>query len=95
MKGITITVTRPKHGVCIFTHDQKTRIYPDNEETEDTVFPGECITVISKPQGHVVVAYKHMERWLLAGFSCEKVDLGRFSDHWDGCNMTLLKTEDI
>ena len=106
MKGdsssITISVVRPKYGVSIFTfeleHIQRfraLRIFPDNKEQQDTLYPGEGITINSKPQGHVVIAYQHLEKWVLAGFSCENVDLGFFSEHWKGCNIMLLNSRDI
>jgi hypothetical protein len=100
--SITISVVRPEHGVSIFTCDMENiqtsdalRLFPDNKEQRETSFPGEGITIISKPQGHIVIAYQHLEKWILAGFSHERVDLSFFSDHWKGCSVTLLKTTDI
>jgi hypothetical protein len=100
--SITISVVRPEHGVSIFTCDMDNirtsdslRLFPDNKEQRKTSFPGEGISIISKPQGHVVIAYQHLEKWILAGFSHEKVDLSFFSEHWKGCSITLLKTTDI
>ena len=102
MMAITISVMRPEYGVSILTCDlanirtaNALRLYPDNKEQMKTSFPGEGISVISKPQGHVVIAYQHLEKWILAGFSHEKVDLSFFSEHWKGCSITLMNTRDI
>jgi hypothetical protein len=38
----------------------------------------------------LVIAYKHLERWVLSGFSCEIVDLSPFSEHWNGCNIVVF-----
>ena len=69
------------------------KIFPDNMGREDSLFPSEGVTITSKEQGHLVVAYQHYEKWILAGFSRETVELGTFSEHWKGCSITFCKCE--
>lgn len=97
MQTVTIGIIRPQHGIQLITArmDQLNefralRIFPDNKHQDESHFPVEAITITSKPQGHLVIAYKHLERWVLSGFSCEIVDLSPFSEHWNGCNIVVF-----
>ena len=94
---ITIGILRPQHGIQLITtrisqlHTFPVlKVFPDNRHQDESVFPAEGVTITSKPQGHLVIAYQHMERWVLAGFTCETVDLGAFSEHWKGCTILLF-----
>ena len=100
MQTVTIGITRPQHGVQLITArmDQinefrALRIFPDNKHEGESRFPFEGVTITSKPQGHLVIAYQHLERWIFSGFSCEIVDLSPFSEHWNGCNIVLFDTK--
>ncbi len=94
---ITITIVNPKHGVsllrCSWAQLQRfpsMKIFPDNKGPADSSFPLEGVSIVSKPQGHMVIAYGHLEKWVLSGFVCETVDLGLFSEHWKGCRVMLM-----
>ncbi len=94
---ITISVVRPEHGVSLsifrlgdLQRFPSIKIFPDNKGPAESSFPMEWVSITSKPQGHVVIAHQHLERWILSGFSCENIDLGAFSEHWKGCSMTLM-----
>lgn len=50
------------------------------------------VTVTRKPQGHLVIAHQHLEKWVLHGFQCRSVDLGSFSHEWSGCVVTMIDT---
>lgn len=50
------------------------------------------VTITRKPQGHLVVAHQHLEKWVLHGFQCQYVDLSSFSHKWSGCFITLIDT---
>ena len=98
---ITITIINPKHGVsllrCSWAQLQgfpAMKVFPDNKGPTDSSFPLEGVSIISKPQGHVVIAYGHLEKWVLSGFACETVDLGLFSEHWKGCSIMLMTEEE-
>ena len=101
---VTIGIMRPKHGVQLITTQmtqlrgfRALKVFPDNNYQEESDFPVEGVTITSKPQGHLVIAYQHLERWVLSGFSCEIVDLSPFSEHWRGCSIVLFdsNTKDI
>lgn len=94
--NITITVFRPSYGVSILscTSDDlrkfpSLKIFPDNKGPSESSFPGDSVSITIKPQGHIVVARQHMEKWVLSGASNETVDLGSFSNHWKGCFLIL------
>ena len=97
---ITISIIGSEYGVRLITCKTENlmaypamTIFPDNKERTQSLFPSEGVTITIKPQGHLVVAHQHIEKWILEGFSCEKVDLGSFSENWKGCSMILLKDE--
>jgi hypothetical protein len=98
---ITIGVLRPQHGIQLITmrmsqlrsYPPALKVFPDNRRQDESVFPAEGVTITSKPQGHLVIAYQHMERWVLAGFACEPVDLSAFSEHWKGCTILLFDAD--
>ena len=96
---ITITVSRPMHQVNVTSCSMEKleafpvmNIFPDNVGREDSSFPEEGITIISKKQGHLVVAYRHIyEKWILSEFSRETLELGTFSECWKGCSIEFCK----
>jgi hypothetical protein len=99
---VTISVVRPKHGISLFTCKMKQlmqfpvlKIFPDNKNKEESSFPGEGVTITSKPQGHLVIAYQHHEKWILSGFSSATVDIGSFSEHWSGCRIMVFSSKEI
>jgi hypothetical protein len=99
---ITIGITRPHHGLQLITmqmaeleHFPALKIFPDHNNQDMSIFPREGITIISKPQGHLVVAHQHLEKWILAGYSCEIVDLESFSEHWKGCSIVFFENKDF
>ncbi len=94
---IAISIIRPKYGVTLLSCrlDQLQdfpclKIFPDNKGPGDSSFPMEGVSITSKPQGHMVIAYQHLEKWLLCGFACETVELGSFSEHWKGCRIIIV-----
>jgi hypothetical protein len=99
---ITIGITRPHYGVQLITTRmtqlsgfRALKIFPDNKDQDESLFPIEGVTITSKPQGHLIVAYQHLERWVLSGFSCEVIDLSSFSEHWKGCNIVLFDSKNM
>ncbi len=96
---ITITIMRPNHGIQLLTVDPMHlvgySIFPDNKPRDGSDFPHEGITITRKHQGHLVIAHRHMEKWVLSGFSSAAVDLSSFSDNWKGCCVMFLSEDFI
>lgn len=99
MVTVTISIVRPNHGIQLITaepaHLSGYVIYPDNKEKMDSAFPRDGVTITRKHQGHIVVAHKHMEKWVLSGFNCATVDLSSFSNQWKGCCLMIFSEENI
>jgi hypothetical protein len=101
-RAITIGVTRPLYGLELMTLQLDTlksfpvfKIFPDKQDHEKSKFPRDGVTIISKPQGHLLVAHQHREKWILAGFVCEVVDLGGYSENWNGCSIVFFENKDF
>ena len=100
--AITIGVTRPQYGLEMMTVQLAKldrfpvfKIFPDKENQEKSEFPRDGVSIISKPQGHLLVAHQHREKWILAGFVCEVINLDEFSRNWKGCSIVLFETKEL
>ena len=102
MDTITISVMRPEHGMQLMSIKKRKlqqfpvmKIFPDNKLPHESAFPADGVSIISKPQGHLVIAHQHHEKWVLSDFTCEIVDLDTFSQHWKGCRIVVFNNTDI
>ena len=71
------------------------KIFPDKENQEKSEFPRDGVSIISKPQGHLLVAHQHREKWILAGFVYEVINLDEFSRNWKGCSIVLFENKEL
>jgi hypothetical protein len=90
-----VVVTRPAHGEQKITLGfAQLRIFPDNKPQEESAFKQDGVTLTGKPQGHLVVARQHMEKWALAGKSDTRINLSPFADSWIGCSIRIEGVDD-
>lgn len=92
-----MVITHPNHEARHFTCSlarlrefPSFKIFPDNKGHKESCFPKEGLSITRKPQGHMVIAYQHMEKWILSGSCCKTVDLGAFTEHWKGFSIRLV-----
>lgn len=102
MRNITIGIMRPQHGMQLITTEIEAlqqypvlKFFPDNKHQNESDFPAEGVSIISKPQGHLIVAYKHHEKLVFSDFTHAVVDLDAFSEHWKGCRIVVFDNMDI
>ena len=102
MDTITMGIVRPLHGIQMISYKLKRlqnfpvmKIFPDNKLQHESAFPAEGLSIISKPQGHIIIAHEHHEKWVLSDFTCEVVDLDVFSEHWKGCRIVVFNNIDV
>ena len=95
-------IVRPLHGIQMISIEVKRlqqfpviKIFPDNKLQNESAFPTEGLSIISKPQGHVIIAHEHHEKWVLSDFTCEVVDLDVFSKNWKGCRIVVFNNIDV